>query len=99
MNPLLDDLLVGAALLLSLVYALVKLGPRALRTRMLEISSRMLAAAPAVFRLGRAAQRLSAASGKAPGACGGCDNCGSESSPPKVSAEISVPVGKIRRRT
>jgi hypothetical protein len=99
MNQLLDDLLVGAVLLLSLGYAFVRLGPRTLRTRMLEILSRVLAAAPAVFRLGRVAQRLSAASAKAQAACGGCDNCGSETaSAPKVSAEISVPVGKIGRR-
>jgi hypothetical protein len=99
MNPLLDDLLVGGVLLLSLGYALVKLGPRALRRRMLESLGRALAAAPAVFRLGPVAQRLSAASGKAQAACGGCDNCGSEDSPaPGSSAEINVPVGKIGRR-
>ena len=98
MNHLLDDLLVGAVLLLSLGYAFFKLGPRALRQRMLAAVSRVLAAAPAIFRLGGVAQRLSAASGKAQAACGGCDNCGSESSAPKVSGEISVPVGKIGRR-
>jgi hypothetical protein len=99
MNPLLDDLLVGAVLLTSLGYALVKLGPRTLRRRVMDGLSRLLAAAPAAFRLGRAAQRLSAASGKAQAACGGCDNCGSESSPaPGSSAEINVPVGKIGRR-
>jgi len=98
MNHLLDNLLVGAVLLLSLGYALAKLGPRTLRQRMLEHLSRMLESAPAGFRLGRVAQRLAAASGKTQAACGGCDNCGSENSPPKVSAEISVPVGKIGRR-
>jgi hypothetical protein len=98
MNHLLDDLLVGAVLLLSLGYAFAKLGPRMLRQRMLERLIRIFASAPAIFRLGRVAQRLSAASGKAQAVCGGCDSCGSESSPPKVSAEISVPVGKIGRR-
>jgi hypothetical protein len=99
MNPLLDNLLVGAVLLLSLGYAVVKLGPRTLRRRMTESLSRVLAAAPAAFRLGRAAQRLSAASRNAQAACGGCDNCGSENSPaPGSSAEINVPVGKIGRR-
>ncbi|HEX3602853.1 MAG TPA: DUF6587 family protein [Steroidobacteraceae bacterium] len=99
MNPFLDDLLVGAVLLLSLGYAVAKLGPRTLRRRMLESLSRGLASAPAMFRLGRAAQRLRAASGKAQAACGGCDNCGSESTPvPHSSAEINVPVGKIGRR-
>jgi hypothetical protein len=98
MNHLLDNLLVGAVLLLSLGYAFARLGPRALRRRMLDGLGRMFASAPAVFGLGRIAQRLSAASGKAQGACGGCDNCGTESSASKVSGEISVPVGKIGRR-
>jgi len=98
MNHLLDNLLVGAVLLLSLGYAFAKLGPRVLRQRMLGQMSRMLASAPAVFGLGGVARRLSAASGKAQAACGGCDNCGSESPSPKLSAEISVPVGKIGRR-
>jgi len=98
MNHLLDDLLVGAVLLLSLGYAFARLGPRPLRQRMLAVLSRLLASAPAIFRLGGVAQRLSAASGKTQAACGGCDNCGSENSSPQVSAEISVPVGKIGRR-
>jgi hypothetical protein len=99
MNPLLDDLLVGAVLLLSLGYALAKLGPRTLRRRMLQRLGRVLASAPAGFRLGHLAQRLSAGSGTVQGACGGCDNCGSDVESPKVSAEIGVPVGKIGRRT
>jgi hypothetical protein len=98
MNHLFDDLLVGAVLLLSVGYAFARLGPRTLRQRMLAVLSRVLASAPATFRLDQVAQRLWAASGKAQAACGGCDNCGSESSSPKVSAEISVPVGKIGRR-
>jgi hypothetical protein len=46
-------------------------------------------------------QRLSIASaGKAQGACGGCDDCGSEkTSAPAPKAEVSVPVAKIGRRT
>jgi hypothetical protein len=97
MNHLLDDLLVGAVLLASLGYAFARLGPRPLRQRMLAALSRLLASVPAIFRLGGVAQRLSAASGKAQ-ACGGCDNCGSENPSPQVSAEVSVPVGKIGRR-
>jgi hypothetical protein len=98
MNHLLDNLLVGAVLLLSLGYAFARLGPRTLRRRMLDGLGRMFESAPAVFGLSRIAQRLSSASGKAQGACGGCGNCGTESSAPKVSGEISVPVGKIGRR-
>jgi hypothetical protein len=98
MNAALDNLLVAAVLLISLGYALVKLGPRSLRKRVLGHLSLILAAAPSFLRLAGVARRLSAASGKTQAACGGCDTCGTESSPPSPS-EISVPVGKIGRRT
>jgi hypothetical protein len=101
MNAVLDNLLVGVLLLASLGYALYKLGPRTLSKRILETLSRALSAAPAFLKLGAAAQRMAAASaGKAPGACGGCDNCGTESSPaPQPSSpEIKIPVGNIGRR-
>jgi hypothetical protein len=100
MNALLDNFLVAAVLLLSLGYALVKLGPRTLRQRILGHLSRMIAAAPAFLRLAGVAQRLATASGKAQAACGGCDSCGTESaSAPQPSSEIKVPIAKIGRRT
>jgi hypothetical protein len=81
MNAVLDNLLVAAVLLASIGYAVVKLGPRILRKRILS------------------ALGLAAASGKAQAACGGCDNCGTEStSLPQSSSEINVPVSKISRR-
>jgi hypothetical protein len=80
MNAILDNLLVGAVLLASLGYAIYKLGPRALRQRIL------------------AALRLSASAGKSQGACGGCDNCGTDTAPQSASAEIKIPVAKIGRR-
>ena len=101
MNAVLDNFLVGVLLLVSVGYAVYKLGPRTLRKRILETMSRAMAAAPASLKLRRVVQKLDAASlGKAQGACGGCDNCGTESSSePKVSsAEINVPVAKIGRR-
>jgi uncharacterized protein DUF6587 len=100
MNTLLDNFLVGVILLASLGYAFYKLGPRAWRQRILQALGRALAGAPAYLRLGRVAQRLDAAlAGKSPGACGGCDNCGTESSAPQSSsAEINIPVRKIGRR-
>jgi hypothetical protein len=101
LNAVLDNFLVGVLLLASVSYAVYKLGPRTLRSRILRTLSRAVAAAPALFRLGRAAQKLDAASlAKAQGACGGCDNCGAESSsePQPTSAEIKVPVAKIGRR-
>jgi hypothetical protein len=97
MNAVLDNFLVAAVLLVSLGYALVKLGPRSLRQRILWRSSVILAAAPSFLRLAGIAQRLATASGKQ-AACGGCDSCGESSSAPQPPAEINVPIGKIGRR-
>ncbi len=102
MNSIIDNSLVGLALLVSAGYALLSLGPRSLRPRLLGALSRTAARAPAFLGLRRTAQRLAVASaGKAHGACGGCDDCGSEKAPVKkpAAAEISVPVGEIGRRT
>lgn len=99
MNAVLDNVLVAAVLLVSVGYALVKLGPKILRTRILDALSLVLASAPAFLKLSAVAQRLAAASGKTQGACGGCDNCGADSSsatPPQ--SEINVPVSKVGRR-
>jgi hypothetical protein len=101
MNSVIDNSLVGLALLMSGGYALLSLGPKSLRRGLLGALSRAAARAPAVLGLRRTAQRLAAAStGKARGACGGCDDCGGEKAPAKKSAaaEINVPVGKIGRR-
>ena len=108
MNGVLDNSLVGLALLASAGYAVVKLGPRSLRQHMLAGLSRLIARAPPAFGLLRISERLGAASnGKAQGACGGCDNCGSEQTPAQQAAqtlpqsEVRVPVAKIgtRRRS
>ncbi|HEY2676522.1 MAG TPA: DUF6587 family protein [Steroidobacteraceae bacterium] len=100
MSGILDKLLVGLVLLLSLGYAVASMGPRSLRTRILGSLSRVAGSAPAFLRLKKAAQRLGQAStAKAAGACGGCDDCAP--SAPKAGAsagEINVPVGKIGRR-
>jgi hypothetical protein len=105
MNSVLDNSLVGLALLASAGYAVVKLGPRSLRRRMLAGLSRLIARAPLAFGLRRISERLGAASaGKAQGACGGCDDCGSEQTPAQQAAqnlpqsEVRVPVAKIGRR-
>ncbi len=107
MNSVIDNSLVGLALLGSAGYALLSLGPRSLRRRLLAALSR----ATVSLGLRRTAQRLAAASaGKAHSACGGCDSCGSEQSPTtegpsriKVpvgtsAADVRVPVAKIGRR-
>jgi hypothetical protein len=106
MSNLLDDSLVGLALLVSAGYVISSLGPRSLRHRLLAALSRLLAKAPAFLGLGRLAHKLAAASViKAKGACGGCDNCGAEQTTPAESAttqsaatEIKVSVEKIGRR-
>jgi hypothetical protein len=99
MNAVLDNLLVAAVLLASIGYAVVKLGPRTLRKRIFSTLGLALESAPAFLKLESVAQRLAAASGKARAACGGCDNCGTEStSVPQPPSEISVPVAKISRR-
>jgi hypothetical protein len=100
MNAVLDNFLVAAVILVSLGYALVKLGPRPLRQRILWHLSRVLAAAPSFLSLAGVAQRLAAVSGKNQAACGGCDSCGTESSAvPQSPSEVNVPVAKIGRRS
>jgi hypothetical protein len=100
MNSVIDNSLVGLALLVSAGYALSSLGPRSLRRRLLAALSRATARAPAFLGLRRTAQWLAASAGKAHGACGGCDDCGAEKAPSKnlAAADITVPVGKIGRR-
>ena len=104
MNSILDNALVGLALLASAGYVAVSLGPRSLRRRILGVLGRAAARAPAFLGLGGMAQRLAAAS-MAAGACGGCDNCGAEQaavqkSPTQSSSatEVRVPMAKIGRR-
>jgi hypothetical protein len=90
-----NEILVGLALLVSIGYAAMSLGPRSLRRSVLTAASRVLAHAPA-SGMRRAAERLaSSADTKAPG-CGGCDNCGSEQ--PANQTEVKIPVTKIGRR-
>jgi hypothetical protein len=105
MNRILDNCLVGLALLVSAVYAVSALGPRTLRRRVLAALGRITARAPAYFGLRWLANRFAAASAaKAPGACAGCDDCGANASPPNPPAhdspapEVRVPVSKISRR-
>ena len=106
MNGILDGSLVCLALLLSVGYALLSLGPRSLRAKLLALLSRAAARVPAVLGLRGAAQRLSiAAAGKSQGACGGCDDCGTSAADATKSAtgesqaaEVRIPVTKIGRR-
>jgi hypothetical protein len=101
MNGILDNILVGLALIVSAAYAVSSLGPKSLRRGLLGATARLTARAPAFLHLGRAAQWLAmAAAGKAPGACGGCDSCGSDQVPAQQPPlpEVNVPLTKIGRR-
>lgn len=106
MNSVLDNALVGLALLVSAGYAVSSLGPKSVRRRLLGVLGRAAARAPAYFGLRRMSQRLAAASMvKAQGACGGCDNCGAEEasaskpgSQNSPAPDVRVPLAKIGRR-
>jgi hypothetical protein len=81
-----DDLAVALAILASVIYALLALGPRALRARLLAGSGALLLRLPRFARLSGLGLRLRNAGrgisgSKAGGACGGCDSCGSETAP------------------
>ena len=105
MNSVLDNSLVGLALLVSAGYAVASLGPKSARRRMLAALAGVMSRAPRFLGLRRIAERLDGAStGKVQGACGGCDSCGTgqasarqpteQTSP---AAEVSVPVSNIGR--
>lgn len=101
MNKIIDNSLVGLALLASAVYAVSALGPKGVRKRMWGTLAHLAALAPRFMRLDRIARRLDeAAAGKNSGACGGCGSCASDQpdtgKPP--ASEVRVPVAKIARR-
>ncbi len=100
MSPLLDDILVAGALLASALYALFALGPRTLRRGALSRVAGWAARMPAWSGLRGLGARLGAAAAKSSGACGGCDNCGSEADAarPSKAADIEVPLTSIGRR-
>jgi hypothetical protein len=108
MNHWLDQSLVGLLLAASAGYALMTLGPKTLRKKILAGMSRLATRAPRVFGLSRWAQRLqTAAAAKPKGACGGCEDCGAgagagagtASGAQSTPSEINIPVGKIGRRS
>ena len=105
MNPILDDLLVAAALLASLGYALFALGPRALRGRALSRIAGWAGRAPSWLGLSGFAARVGSAAAKPPGACGGCDSCASDGKSPSAAqqapgagSEIKIPLASVGRR-
>lgn len=101
MNGILDISLVGLVLLVSLAYAAAALGPRAWRRRAADALASLASRLPDAYGVRRAAGRVAKASAaKIPGACGGCDDCGSQSpdSAETGGGEVHVPLDKIAKR-
>jgi len=108
MNGFLDDFLVGLILLAGFGYAAYALGPKRFRARLLTGLAALMGRLPGFLGTrgvaGRLADRARLKSG---GACGGCDNCGSETAAPatttvttadRAPTEIRVPLAKIGKR-
>jgi hypothetical protein len=102
MHGLLDEFLVGVALLASISYALFSLGPRTLRRGLAVRAAAALRFLPATPGLRSLSRRLETAAVKPAGACGGCDDCGSATPAPgstgSAEPEVRIPVSKIGRR-
>jgi hypothetical protein len=91
MHSLLDELLVGGALLASIIYALFALGPRTLKRGVAVRAAALIRSLPTMPGLRSLSRRLeTAAAVKPAGACGGCDDCGSTAPESTGSAEPEV---------
>jgi hypothetical protein len=102
MHRLLDEFLVGGALLASILYALVSLGPRTLKRGLAVRAAALIRRLPAMPGLRSLSRRLeTAAAVKATGGCGGCDDCGSAPAPESIGSaepEVRIPVSTIGKR-
>jgi hypothetical protein len=101
MHSLLDEFLVGGALLASIIYALFSLGPRTLKRGVAVRAAALIRSFPAMPGLRSLSRRLEiAAAVKPTGACGGCDDCGSTAPESTGSAEpeVRIPVSTIGKR-
>jgi hypothetical protein len=99
MHGLVDVLLVGGALTVSVVYAAFSLGPRALRRRVMLGVASLLRKLPGAMHWQRGVLRMETAAQKAGDSCGGCGSCAS--TPPAASSaapEVRIPVSSIRKR-
>jgi hypothetical protein len=101
MHGLLDEFLVGGALLTSIVYALLSLGPRTLKRGVSVRAAALIRSLPSMPGFRSLSRRLeTAAAVKPTGACGGCDDCGSTAPESTGSAEpeVRIPVSTIGKR-
>jgi hypothetical protein len=103
MHGLLDEILVGGALLASIVYAVLALGPPTLKRGLAVRAAALVRSVPKVPGVRSLSRRLEAAAAIKPsGTCGGCDDCGS-TTPATTSTgspepEIRIPVSTIGKR-
>jgi hypothetical protein len=99
---MLDEFLVGGALLASILYAIISLGPRSLKRGLAVRAAALLRSVPAMPGLRSLSRRLqSAAAVKPTGACGGCDDCGPAPAPESSGSaepEVRIPVSTIGKR-
>jgi hypothetical protein len=102
MHRLLDEFLVGGALLASIIYALFSLGPRTLKRGVAARAAALIPSLPKMPGLRSLSRRLeTAAAVKPTGACGGCDDCGSApatESSGSAETEVRIPVSTIGKR-
>jgi len=108
MAHLLDNLVVGLLLAASAGYAAFALGPKSWRAAVARGLAELAPRLPSRLGVRRGVQLWSTSwAAKAGGACGGCDNCGSESASkplsgataaPNTAGEVRIGVAKIGRR-
>ena len=102
MHALLDEFLVGGALLASVLYALISLGPRTLKRGVAVRAAALIRSLPPMPGLRSLSRRLeTAAAVKPSAACGGCDDCGSAPAPESSGSaepEVRIPVSAIGKR-
>jgi hypothetical protein len=102
MHSLLDEFLVGGALLASILYALISLGPRTLKRGVAVRAAALIRSLPTLPGLRSLSRRLeTAAAAKPTGACGGCEACGSTPAPESTGSaepEVRIPVSTIGKR-
>jgi hypothetical protein len=95
----LDNIVVALALIISVCYAALALGPKSLRKRWWGALAEHAEKAPPALHLGGVARRLRAVADRASAACGGCESCGPEPAASSGSArEVRVPLATIGRR-
>jgi len=100
---MLDKILVGGALLASIVYAVLALGPRTLKRGLAARAAALVRSVPKVPGVRSLSRRLeTAAAIKPSGACGGCDDCRSSAPATKSTGspepEVRIPVSTIGKR-